>query len=69
MLNTKELDAYLTECKLLLGTEWMKQAETTVVGYDTVASIAKRWCIHCYLMYINEKDCTTRLLNQFPEVK
>lgn len=69
MLNTKELDKYLAECKLLLGEQWMKQAEKTVVGYDTVASIAKRWCIQCFIALNSEADCTARLLQLFPEIK
>jgi hypothetical protein len=69
MLNTKKLDQYLAECKLLLGAEWLAAADKTVIGYDTVGSVAKRWCIHCYMSYNSEKDCVDRLKERFEEIK
>lgn len=69
MLDSTKLEAYLAKCKLMLGDEWLKQAEKTVIGYDSIASIAKRWCIHCYINANNEKECTEVLKKRFPEIK
>ena len=67
MIDTTNILKYTEEVAEKLGDKWMQAANLTHVGNMlTVGSIAKSFCISCYLDEVAVAKCVALLQEKFP---
>lgn len=69
MLDATKLNDYINKCKDDLGgDEWLKHAEETKLGYETMGAIIKRYITNCYITGTPAKKCVENISKRFPQI-